>query len=191
MRHLTQDEIEAGLAHVAAAPRDHGTVEMIVLRPDVDQRTTPDEATCTVEGGVEGDNWPARGSRHTSDGSANPDQQVTVMNVRYLDLIADGERDRWPLAGDQLVVDLDLSEDALQPGDRLQVGEVLFEVTPHPHRGCAKFRDRFGVDAVRVANGPLGAPMRLRGLHVRVVEPGTVRVGDVITRAEVPATVAG
>ncbi len=191
MRHLTQDEIEAGLGHVAAAPRDHGTVEMIVLRPDVGQRATPEEVTCTVDGGVEGDNWPARGSRHTPDGSANPDQQVTVMNARYLDLIADGDRDRWPLAGDQLVVDLDLSQEALQPGDRLRVGEVVVEVTPHPHRGCVKFRDRFGVDAVRVANGALGAPMRLRGLHVRVIQDGTVRVGDAITRVEVPASVAG
>lgn len=190
MAHRTLDELEAGLAHVAAAPRERGTVEMIVLRPDVDQRDVPASATLTVDGGVEGDNWPARGSRHTEDGSANPDQQIAVMNARYLDLIA-GERDRWPLAGDQLVVDLDLSEQALQPGDRLQLGEAVVEVTPHPHRGCAKFRDRFGVEAVRFANGPVGSPLRLRGLYVRVVVDGTVRVGDTIARVEVPAGVTG
>lgn len=44
---------------------------------------------------------------------------------------------------------------------------------------------------MRVANGPFGAPMRLRGLHVRVVSEGTVRVGDAITRVEVPANMAG
>lgn len=190
MRQLTHDEIEGGLAHVATAPRDHGTLEMIVLRPEVDRRTTPAQAMCSVDEGVVGDNWVSRGSRHTEDGSANPDQQITVMNARYLDLIADGDRSRWPLAGDQLVVDLDLSEDALQPGDRCSIGHVVLEVTPHPHRGCAKFRDRFGVDAVRVANGPIGRAMRLRGVHVSVVEGGVVRVGDRIARVDVPAGVA-
>lgn len=190
MQHRTLDELEAGLAHVVAAPRDTGTLEMIVLRPDVDQRLAPEEATLTVEGGVEGDNWPARGSRVTEDGSANPDQQIAVMNARYLDLIA-GARDRWPLAGDQLVVDLDLSEEALEPGDRLQLGGAVVEVTPHPHKGCAKFRDRFGVDAVRFANSAVGTPLRLRGVYVRVVVDGTVRVGDTIRRVDVPATVAG
>lgn len=190
MTHRTLDELEAGLAHVTAAPRDRGTVEMLVLRRDVDQRDEPGAATLTVDGGVEGDNWLVRGSRHTEDGSANPDQQVAVINARYLDLIA-GERDRWPLAGDQLVVDLDLSQEALQPGDRLQLGEAVVEVTPHPHRACAKFRDRFGVEAVRFANGPVGSSLRLRGLYVRVVVHGTVRVGDTITRVEIPAGVAG
>lgn len=190
MAHRTMDELETGLAHVAAAPRDRGTVEMIVLRPEVDQRTTPDQAVLTVDGGVEGDTWPARGSRHTEDGGANPEQQIAVMNARYLDLIAGG-RDRWPLAGDQLVVDLDLSQDALQPGDQLQLGDAVVEVTPHPHKGCAKFRDRFGLAAVQFANGRVGTPMRLRGLYVRVVLGGTVRVGDTIGRVEVPAAVGG
>lgn len=188
MTHRTRDELEAGLAHVAAAPRDGGALEMIVLRPDVDARATPDHAVLTVDGGVEGDTWPTRGSRHTEDGSANPEQQIAVINARYLDLIAGG-RDRWPLAGDQLVVDLDLSQDSLQPGDRLRLGEAVVEVTPHPHRGCVKFRDRFGLAAVQFANGAVGTPLRLRGLYVRVVVGGTVRVGDRISRVEVPASV--
>lgn len=190
MAHRTLDELEAGLAHVAAAPHDRGTLEMVVLRPAVDQRTTPAQATLTVEGGVEGDSWSVRGSRHTPDGSANPDQQIAVINARYLDLIAGG-RDRWALSGDQLVADLDLSAQALQAGDRLQLGEAVVQVTPHPHRPCAKFRDRFGIEAVRLASGPAGVALRLRGLYVRVVVRGTVRVGDTIRRVEVPADVAG
>ena len=186
MGHLTTAQIEAGMDHVLAAPRDHGRVEMLVVRPGEDERTTPDEVRCTVLGGVEGDDWARRGSRHTADGGPNPDQQITVMNARYLDLIADGDRDRWPLAGDQLLVDLDLGEDALAPGDRLRIGEIEVEVTAHPHNGCDKFRDRFGLDAVRFANSPLGRRHHLRGIHVRMVVDGVVRVGDGIDRVATP-----
>lgn len=189
MAHRTLAELEAAVPALAASPRGRGTLEMIVVRPAVDERDTPATAICTIEGGIAGDDWAARGSGHTDDGRANPDQQIAVMNARYLDLIAGG-RERWPLAGDQLVVDLDLSEDHLQAGDRLRVGEVELAVTPHPHNGCAKFRDRFGVDAVRFANGPTGRHLHLRGIYVRVVVPGTLHVGDVIERVTTSA-VAG
>lgn len=181
MAHRTRTELEAVLADVAASPRDHGTVDMIVLRPGVDQRATPDEAVCTVEGGVLGDNWLERGSRYTENGRAQPEAQVTMTNRRWLEVIAGG-RERWPLAGDQLVVDLDLSDDALAAGDRLRVGGVVFEVTAKPHNGCVKYRDRFGADALKVASSPAGRRLHLRGIYLRVVEPGTVRVGDTITR---------
>ncbi len=187
MTHRTRAELEAGLPHVIASPRDRGTLEMIVVRPAAGQRATPDMVACTVEGGVEGDDWPRRGSRHTPDGRANPDQQVAVMNARYLDLVAGG-RDRWALAGDQLVVDLDLSDEHLRAGDRLRIGEVEFVVTPHPHTGCDKFRDRFGMDAVRLANSPEGRRLHLRGVYVRVVVPGDLRVGQPVERLPVAVT---
>ena len=188
MTHRTLAELEAAAPALAASPRERGRLEMIVVRPGVDRRETPASVACTVAAGIEGDDWAARGSRHTDDGRANPDQQIAVMNAAYLDLIA-GSRDRWPLAGDQLVVDLDLSEDHLQAGDRLRVGQVEVVVTPHAHNGCAKFRDRFGVDAVRFANGPTGRRLHLRGIYVRVVVPGTMQVGDTIERVGAPVTV--
>ena len=91
MGHLTTAQIEAGMDRVLAAPRDHGRVEMIVVRPGVDQRTTPDEDRCTVAGGVAGDEWARRGSRHTADGGPNPDQQITVINARYLVVLPEND----------------------------------------------------------------------------------------------------
>ncbi len=183
MRHRTAEELTAGMANVRAAPRDAGTLEMIVRRPGVDEREELAVGRLTQEDGLVGDHWRARGSRSTPDGSADPDRQVTVMSARFVDLLAGGERDAWPLAGDQLYVDLDLSEPNLPAGTRLAIGTALVEVTEPPHTGCAKFSARFGSDALRLANTPEGRALRLRGLHVRVVEPGDVRQGDAIRRA--------
>lgn len=183
MRHRSDYELSSGLATVRAAPRDAGTVEMIVRRPAVDAREVVAEGSLTPDDGLVGDSWRARGSRSMADGSADPDRQVTVMSSRYVDLIAGGDRSAWPLAGDQLYVDLDLSEANLPAGTRLAVGEAVVEVTEPPHTGCAKFSSRFGSEALRLANSPEGRALRLRGLHVRVIEAGVVREGDAVRRA--------
>jgi len=122
-RELTLAELEAGLDHIRASPRDVGAVALLAQ-----------------------------------------------------------DRARWPLAGDQLYVDLDLSLDNVPPGTRLAVGPAVLEVSAKPHLGCAKFRARFGLDALRFVNSPLGIGLRLRGLNARIVSAGDVRVGDTISK---------
>lgn len=182
MSHLTGSQLEAGLPHIREAPRDHGIVELIVRRPDVEEREVVDEVALDPEVGVVGDNWNERGSSSTPDGSAHPDKQVTVMNARVAGLLA-GDPERRALAGDQLYVDLDISVANLPPRTRLRVGEALIEVAEPPHTGCAKFSRRFGVDALRFVNSPEGRQLRLRGLNARVVEGGRVRTGDPVFKA--------
>ena len=154
---------------------------MIVARPAEGERVELEVGELTCEDGLVGDDWRTRGSSRTPDGSAHPDMQLTLINRRFLALVA-GDRDRWRLAGDQLVVDLDLGVDNLVPGQRLAVGSAVVEVTPAPHNGCRKFTGRFGADAVRFTASELGRQLRLRGVHVRVVEPGTVRPGSAVVK---------
>ncbi len=180
MTHLSTADLEAGAARVHASPSEQGTVEMVVRRPDVDQREVLDEAELVVGQGVAGDNYLARGSRETDDGSAHPEAQLNIMNAHSVDLVADGDKDRWPLAGDQLFVDFDLSLTNAPAGTRLQIGTATVEVTAKPHNGCAKFAQRFGVDAAKWANS--STEHRYRGINAAVVEAGVVRPGDAVVK---------
>jgi len=190
MKQLSMERLEASLDQLRASPRDRGPVVLVVRRPAVGVRELPDEAMLDTAGGLVGDNWLARGSRSTPDGSANPECQVTVMNARVAQLVAGGT-DRMPLAGDQLYVDLDLSIDNLPAGSLLAVGQALLQVSDTPHTGCAKFVERFGADAMRFVNSRVGRQMRLRGMNTRVIQAGTVRPGDIATKAQLAARLPG
>ena len=181
MEYRTADELTAGLDEILGSPASAGTVELIVRRPAENEREVLDEGMLDLEEGLLGDMWHRRGSSRTPDGSANPDAQLTLMNARAADLIS-GSRERWPLAGDQLYVDLDLSVENLPAGTHLRVGAAVVEVTAAPHTGCAKFSSRFGSEAVAFVNKSPGRELRLRGVNTRVVTPGAVRVGDAIAK---------
>jgi hypothetical protein len=181
MEHPTAAALEAGLDRVRRAPADGGRVDLIVRRPAEDAREVLEEGRLTFAEGLVGDSWRARLDGQATDGSPVRDLQVTVMSSRLAALVA-GRADRWQLAGDQLYLDLDLSSANLPPGSRLAVGSAVIEVSDKPHRGCKKFSERFGLDALRLVNSEVGRELRLRGLNARVVVEGTVRVGDAVRK---------
>jgi hypothetical protein len=181
MSHLTRPELEAGLDDIRNAPKEEGRLELIVRRPRVDEREVLLEGELDLHEGLIGDTWSERGSSRTPDGRSHPDMQLNVMSARAVALVA-REKSRWALAGDQLYIDLDLSEANLPPGTRLALGSALIEVTEQPHTGCRKFVDRFGLDAMKFVNSPMGRALRLRGLNARVVQPGRIRTGDLVTK---------
>ena len=174
-------DLDARLPYVESAPADHGRVVMIVRRPSVDVREVVPDAVLDPDSGLVGDSWLARGSRSTPDGSADPEVQLTLISTRVLESI-EPDPSRWPLAGDQVYVDLDLSVERLPAGTRLAIGSAVIQVSEPPHTGCAKFSARFGSDALRWINSPTGRAHRMRGLNARVVTPGTIHTGDVIRR---------
>ena len=181
IKHLTMAELEVGLEDIRRSPKAEGALAMIVRRPRKDEREVLEEGQLDLAEGLVGDSWRTRGSAQTADGSAHPDMQLNLMNARVIALLAQ-DKSRWPLAGDQLFVDLDLSADNLPPGVRLAVGSAVIEVTAQPHTGCQKFVARFGVDATKFVNSPLGRELNLRGVNARVVQPGQIRVGDTVRK---------
>jgi len=181
MDHVNTEALLAGLDTIREAPADNGALDMIVRRPAEDQREVLEVGALAEVDGLVGDNWSSRGSNRTEDGSSHPDMQLNVVSSRLMALVCT-EADRRQLAGDQLHVDLDLSEVNLPAWTRLSIGEAVIEVTDQPHAGCKKFVARFGRDAMRFVNSEVGRELRLRGLNARVVVPGTIRVGDRITK---------
>jgi len=176
--HLTMAELEAGLDHIRQSPKDEGVLQLIVRRPQVDKREVLNEGELHISEGLVGDSWIMRGSSRTSDGSSHPDMQLNIMNARAIALVA-GDKDRWQLAGDQLYIDIDLSDENLPAGSRLALGTAVIEVSPQPHTGCQKFLLRFGRDAVKFVNSAIGKELHLRGINAKIVQSGTIHVGDV------------
>jgi MOSC domain-containing protein YiiM len=179
--HLTVEELVAALPQIAQSPKNNGELKLIVRRPADGHREVLENGEIDLAVGLVGDNWKTRGSRHMPDGSANPNSQVTIMNARVIALVA-REKQRWPLAGDQLYVDFDLSASNIPPGTQLAIGSAVLEVTAQPHAGCKKFAERFGVECVEFVNSPAQKELQLRGINAKVIQPGTIRVGDAVRR---------
>lgn len=169
-------ELEAALDHLRDAPKDNGLLRLIVRRPQIDEREVVEEAELDPVLGLIGDSWSRRGSSKTADGGPHPEMQINIMNSRVTALVAQ-ELERWPLAGDQLYIDMDLSKENLPAGSRIEVGSAVLEISALPHTGCHKFVARFGVDAMKFVNSTVGKELCLRGINAKVVQAGVVKVG--------------
>ncbi|TWT85325.1 hypothetical protein Pla123a_01320 [Posidoniimonas polymericola] len=178
-RHLSRQELEGLLPDVTASPRAVGALQAIFVRPAENERRSVDHAELSQETGIVGDRWLTNHWQQLPNGASDPDTQVSIMNARILRAISGGDHEAMGLAGDNLIVDFDLSEDHLPAGSRLRIGgEVEIQISATPHTGCKKFVQRYGVEAQRFVNGDEGKRHHLRGLLGMIVSPGTIRVGD-------------
>jgi MOSC domain-containing protein YiiM len=168
--HQTLAQLEAGLRSLPEAPKDSGRVALIVCRRAPGEHEAIEKVQLSLEEGVTGDEWKRRGGQL--------DAQITIIRRDVSELISNGQS--LTVSGDNLVVDMDISAENLPAGTRLRVGKAIVEMTPLPHNGCKKFAARFGPDAVRFCQAPATRHLNLRGIHWKVIEPGEVRVGDVI-----------
>jgi MOSC domain-containing protein YiiM len=183
-RHLTTPELEQTLPTVLASPRDVGRLEVIVVRPTADERQTPASILITPERGVEGDHWLSDFPTDPTHNEMHLDSQVSLMNARFLRQIA-VEEEAVCLAGDNLVVDLDLSEENLPAGSRLAIGDaVTLEITATPHTGCTKLAARYGQESRAFMNNPRGTALHLRGRYARVLTAGTATIGDTVRKTQ-------
>jgi hypothetical protein len=180
-QHLNSIELEQGLPSVLASPQDAGRLEAIVVRPEPNERRQLSTARLTAEGGIDGDRWVRDSYYRLPSGQPDPRSQVSLMNARFLRQIA-GDDEAMCLAGDNLIVDLDLSESNLPAGSRLAVGgEVVLEISDLSHTGCSKLQSRYGADARTFMNNARGKSLHLRGRYARIVEGGAIRVGDTVS----------
>jgi hypothetical protein len=169
-QHLERAQLEAALQNLAPAPRDAGVLELLVARGPTGERALPQRALLTRRGGMPGDRW-ADQDRY------GPNHQLATTRADVARLIANGQP--LELHGDNLYLQLDLSEGNLPPGSLVRLGEALLVVTPQAHNGCKKWVQRFGLAPMQLNLDPAYRPMHLRGIYFCVEEDGEVSVGDV------------
>ena len=168
---------------ILSSPSTEGELKMIVARPAINQRKVIERGEITIKEGLKGDTWKERGSSKTDDGSAYSESQITLINSRLIDVVA-GSKDKWPLAGDQLYVDFDLTQSNIPAGSMLQIGECILKVSETPHTGCGKFKERFGREALKFINSEKGRSLNLRGINASVIKEGIISTGDKVTKIE-------
>lgn len=179
--HLSRESLDARLPELRALGTEQGTLELIVVRPSEGERELPATAELTIEDGLVGDRWRPR---FDEDGRPQRGTQLTIASTHLLSLIAEPER--WPMSGDNLLVDIGLDIESLPAGSRLAIGDtVVVQISEEPHTGCAKFSARFGSDALKFVNSPEGRELRLRGVNAHVIVPGTVATGDAVRRISI------
>jgi len=157
------------------SPRDEGRVEALVLRTPgggTGAREIVQEAEFSPELGMHGDRW-------SSEEKRRPGNQVSLVNIHVISSFAKDAESRAE-CGDNLHVDLELAEKNLPVGTRLEVGDVLLEITPEPHRPCKKFARRYGETAVKKVFRSDKKGRRTRGVLCQVLRAGRVRTGDSI-----------
>ena len=179
--HLTRAELQAGLAHILESPEDSGVLEAIVVRPGHGRREQPQSCDISAAGGVQGDHWAKGCWMSTEDGDPHPDVQICIMSARCIAHIA-GARERWALAGDNLLIDFDIRPENLPPGQRLRIGTAVIEITDVKHAACKSFVEHYGQSAAVFVNARKGSALRLRGVYAKVVEDGRVAVGDRVVK---------
>ena len=176
--HLTMHELLDKFSRLLESPSDNGIIDLIVARPSKDERKVLTTAELTCENGLVGDSWKNRNKK------PNPKTQITLMNSSFIEMIAGG-KENWPLAGDQLYVNLDISKMNLPPGQKVAIGpdnNVILEITDIAHNGCSKFSARFGSDTLRFINAPERKDFRLRGVYAKVIKPGSIKISDPIKK---------
>ena len=166
---------------LAAAPKDKGLLDLIVMRPEPDARVVPESFEVSAADGLPGDHWVDGEGYALEDGSGDPDTQICMMMSGCIRTIA-GDIENWPPAGDNFFIDMDLTPANMPPGTRFAIGSAEFVVSELRHNGCQKFIDRYGRDACVFVNTGEGKIHRLRGIYARVTQDGIVNVGDEVRK---------
>ncbi len=181
------NDLQLGLDKIISSPKQIGTVKMIVSRPKIGIRKIQEMAELDKDLGLIGDNWHDRDSSNMQDKSADIETQLTIMNSCVIALITQN-CDQWPLAGDQLYIEMDISKNNLPPGSLLKLGNALLKISKKPHTGCKKFSERFGLDALKFVSSRQGRELSLRGINTSIIKSGMVQTGDKVMKVDHKST---
>lgn len=168
-------ELNAALPYVTAAAKTDSLIDLLCIRPARGLRVFPDSLTLSTQGGVLGDRWLETAWLKLSDGRPDPRIQVSILPKRVLDLIwKDRQNTLHP--GDQIIADLNTSAENLPFGTKIIAGTAILQISDVPNLGCAKWKVRYGADALQWTKSH--SDLRLRGVLCAIVQDGILTKND-------------
>lgn len=144
-----------------------GRVHMLVETPRPHRHAQRESVDVIPGRGLTGDH----DQKSFYKGAFVPGREISAITAEALQVFGADP----VVIGDNVITEgIDLA--ALEPGDRMQVGEVMLERSDRPHRPCTAFRNRTSPEAFAAVSRD-----RWRGAMFVVRTPGTLHVGDTIT----------
>ncbi|MDQ8185602.1 hypothetical protein [Pelagicoccus sp. SDUM812002] len=180
-QHATIDFLNARRDWVLAAPKDNAPILTLCVRPDEGERTFVSKIQLDPEQGVVGDRWIRKTWIYTDDGKPDPRIQVCLLGSRILQLIR-RDPDGMTYPGDNIIADMDFSEENLPVGIHLQIGTAILEVSDVFNHACSKWSERHGNVSFKWINLPENKPKRFRGILCQIIQAGEVTLTDSIRK---------
>jgi hypothetical protein len=180
MPKITRQELDEALSFVLQAPKTDAPISQLCFRPDFGQRDFRDTLTLTRHLGIPGERWLKHPWLRLTDGSPDPQIQVSILPQRVLDLVWQ-DRQSVPHPGDTIIADLNMTDENTPPDSLLKIGQAVLRVSKEPNDGCVKWKYRYGQDAMDWIACPENRSLRLRGLLCSIEEDGEISTSDRIT----------
>ncbi len=185
---MNQGKYDQAIQLARSAVVGEGRVESLINRPSEGVHVPVDSLYLDVELGIRGDRWLETAWLRLPEGQPDPRVQVSLTHTRVIRSFTGPEPGSQFRCGDNLYVDLNLTEAALPTGALIHVGDAVLQVSDVENDACGKFAQRFGAAAFECVRQPEHLPLRLRGIFCSIQRSGTVRVGD---RIRVEQSIAG
>ena len=171
---ISLPELNAALPQVLAAPKTDAAIATLCLRPAFNERAFADRLVMTKAQGIPGERWATLPWLKLADGSPDPRIQVSLLPSRVMDLVWQDRSQPHP--GDPIVADMDMTVANLPVGSLIRAGSAILRVSDVPNNGCAKWKVRYGADALTWVQADPG--LRLRGVLCSVEVDGEVTLAD-------------
>lgn len=178
---MNEDAYQRAVELATLAPVGSGKVDFLINRPSEGVHVPVQELYLDVDKGIIGDRWSETAWLRLPDGRPDPRVQVSLTNTKVMQCFTGSQPEAVFRCGDNLYLDLNLTERYLRVGAQVRVGQAILEISDIMNDACGKFSQRFGKQSFAFVRSEENEALRLRGCFARIIRSGTVQAGDAVS----------